>query len=729
MTILHRRDTAALALLGLTASPAAAQPQPAGQRAPALPCATQLNDIVALGLDGSGTPANHVVVFGQAFRPGDLPRDAALAARLADGRAVPAQADIKARHADGSARHALISLSLPALRSGERAGLVLSRVADARPATPLDAGPLLEGRQASIDITPEGGGTSWRADLVALFRTALQQGGAALWQSGPLAIQARLAVPIPPAAVGGAAQPRLVADVALRADGVLWVAAWIRNDIAMQVAGGVARYGVRLLLDGREAWAARQVHQAQYQALGRARASLRGAAAPPAPMLRHDAAYLAAMGAVPEFDLAAGIDEGLLSRGAQTMAAAEWSAPFAARGLTQYMPTTGGRPEIGPVTLWQAAWLISGDPRAAQLALGQAEAAGAVPWHYWDEANGVWLNIRHYPRLYTEERSRNGRPGDPAALSLSQQFPAPDQVGGWRSDQAHQPDLSTLPYLLTGERWILDNLQAQASASIMGTYPGNRGGRAGLVVVGGQVRGSAWSLRQVDNAAWLSPDGTAEKAYLQEVSEANWRWLVAKIPDWTARQGEAHGWLAPGGGGGTIAPWQQDYFAFVSVAAALRGNPDARTFLTWQENFLVGRFTREAKGFPPRYGTAYSLAVGDPAQVNTIDAPLYPSWARMAAAMVARDLVSPRPFMTEDYNQLALASLAGVANALGSAQAAATFRALQAMRIPGSGLADLQRNPAFAVVPRGVTRAAAPLPSCTPSQTKPSRARPDPERR
>ncbi|MBY0338183.1 MAG: hypothetical protein K2X11_16330, partial [Acetobacteraceae bacterium] len=77
------------------------------------PCPTRAGDLV--GLIAEGPAAAGVAVFGHPFRRGDLPEGAGLAARLGDGRAVPAQLDVTARHADGSARHAVVSLGLPAL--------------------------------------------------------------------------------------------------------------------------------------------------------------------------------------------------------------------------------------------------------------------------------------------------------------------------------------------------------------------------------------------------------------------------------------------------------------------------------------------------------------------------------------------------------------------------------------------------------------------------------------
>jgi teichuronic acid biosynthesis glycosyltransferase TuaC len=100
------------------------------------PCRSRAGDVVGLLLEGTGAPAGAVAPFGQCFRAGDLPRDAWLGARLADGRPLAVQCDVKTRHPDGSARHAVLALAAPALAAGTRVGVMLTR--EGRPSPPLD---------------------------------------------------------------------------------------------------------------------------------------------------------------------------------------------------------------------------------------------------------------------------------------------------------------------------------------------------------------------------------------------------------------------------------------------------------------------------------------------------------------------------------------------------------------------------------------------------------------
>lgn len=672
---------------------AAQAPTPAS---PAIPCVARPGDIVRLVLEGSGTPAGRIAVFGQAFREGDLPAGRGLAARIDGGAALPVQIDVRNRHPDGSARLAVIALSCPALAARATATVVLSAAPMAE-AVVLDLAPALAGHRAEILV-----GADWRFDLLAQFQAVM---AARPWQRGPLAAQARISTAVPPGAAGGVASLRLVADVALRADGSLWVDAWLRNDIAMQPNGGDAAYAMRLMLDGAVALQADFARQPQYTAWGRSV----GTAAPP-PRVRHDASYLADAGAVARYDLSTGVDEAVLRRMADATAAPAWNAPLGARQITQYMPMGGGRDDIGPATGSQVVWLMTGDRRAALFVEGQAEAAGSIPWHFWDSRRGGWIDATLWRRLWTDRR------GGPAPGGLLQPI-ATDT--GWTPDLAHQPDLSFVPYLLTGRRAFLDNLQSQAAFSLVSYWPaaqargapGATGPGEGVNVIrGNQLRAGAWALRQIDNAAWASPDGDPALPWLREASAGNWGWLRANLPTWTARQGEAHGWI-PGDYGSTnlLPPWQQDYFASTAANAARRGDPDARAVFAWMANFLIGRFNADARGFAQNDGAAYLIAIG------AEGGPVLRQWADIGTVTRARGLSNGNGWSKTEGNfaQWALQSLAALSDVLELPEALSTYTRLVAAGPPFTGARDFARDPLLNIVPRGRPRLGA-APSCRP---------------
>jgi len=708
------------------AGPGAVRANPSGGGvvlADPLPCLARRDDLTGLLLQGSGRPSgSEILTFGLPFRAGQMPRGSTLTARTArgEGRASRVQLDVITRHPDGAARFAVVSLEASGLPANARQAFVLSR-ATAPALAALDLAAALSGRQAVVELTAlSGSGETWRLDLLERLRAAPQ--GAA-WQSGPLVVQRRITAAVPPEVVGGATSMRLVADVAAQADGTLWVDVWFRNDIAMQPGGGTAAYVARVLLDGREALHATMPAHHQYRSWGRLLGALPGGQpAPPQPPVRHDVVYLADTGAIAHYDLTAGVNEAMLASMAQQMAQPEWHAAFGARGITQQMPRGGGRMDLGPTTGYQAAWLISGDPRAARYCIGQAEAAGTIPWHFWDpnggaDRHGGWLDARRWPRLWTDPRGRNPPGG------LAQQI---TEDTGWRIDTTHQPDLSFVPYLLTGRRAFADEVMAQGAWNVLGIWPavrnppGMRNDQEGFLVVHKrQVRGAAWSIRQLDEAAWTAPDGDANQAYLRHVADRNWSWLRAQIPAWTELQGELHGWLVPyqlGGGGVELLPWQQDYFASAAAAAARLGNADARVFLAWMANFLVGRFTAADRGFARHDGAAFIIIVSHPGSEGGIERP-FQSWAEVGDATRARNRSNGDGWARSqgEYARLAMQSLAQLADILDHDGARRAYDWLAGAQAPFTDPMSFARQPALNIAPRGVPRLPSRVRPCVPA--------------
>ncbi|MBU8536745.1 carbohydrate-binding domain-containing protein [Falsiroseomonas tokyonensis] len=656
---------------------------------------------------GAGRLGDGIATFGQVFQRGEVPAGATVTAR--DGAtSLAVQMDVKTRYEDGSVKMAVLSVARPALAAGESLSLVLGTAAAGPAPAALDMAQGLAGHSFTVDVAIDGGARQ-TVDVLAALRTALQDGSASFWQQGPLSTQARVGIDLP-------GSHRMVFDVTVFKGGGFAVEAQFNNDQAMQASGGRATANITVRMDGKIALQ-ETVTQSQYQNWHESFASNakdggQGIGSPQSGWLniQHDIAHLQETGAVANYDLGIAVDPKLLAGYAQAMQAPGWDDPLGTRGVATYMPGTGGRADIGFTTMPNTVWLMTQDARAAAYALGQAETASVIPWHFWDSANDRWLDTNAYPNLWLDGRGGVGRPGDASSGGLTQQI---DSLSGWSTDAAHQPDLSYVPYLMTGARWMLDNLQAQAAWNILGQWPAVRGGAEDNVVDSNQVRGAAWSLRQIDKAAVASPDGSVEKAFFQEASDANYAWLVSMIPEWTAKQGEAHGWV-PGayGTAGALPPWQQDYFASTVIAAARNGNADAKTFLEWQSNFLVGRFTAEDEGFEMRDGAAYLIAIGDAGTGR-----IYNTWEEIGAQTEARGWSNGDNSWKHsegDYAQLALATLAGIYEITGSAAAKAAYEALIAEKAPFATDADFARNPTYAIEAPGADHGPATPPAPPP---------------
>ncbi|MFP5392748.1 MAG: hypothetical protein ACLGI6_14570, partial [Gammaproteobacteria bacterium] len=159
----------------------------------------------------SGVP----VTFGQVFAVGHVPTGDTVTGQLANGSALPLQVDVKARHPDGSIRHAIISAVLPQLAASATETIALVKTvatttvsaAAAAPTTPTAL--LNNGFKASATITLNG--VQYTASADAL----LAGGRYATWLSGPIVNEWHVSAPLTSAS--GTAHPHLTARFAIRA--------------------------------------------------------------------------------------------------------------------------------------------------------------------------------------------------------------------------------------------------------------------------------------------------------------------------------------------------------------------------------------------------------------------------------------------------------------------------------------------------------------------------------
>lgn len=627
-------------------------------------------DVAALKLQNAGTATldSGLTSFGQVFAQGALAAGEDLVARI--GLSTSAvQLDVKSYWEDGSVKMAVVTLARPEIAAGLGVDVVLGLATTASAkaaaaAAPVNLAAALSGHGFTVDLTLQGKATQ-SIDVLAALKSALAAGTADFWQEGPLASQARIEIP-----VGGS--QRLVFDVTAWKGGELSVDAQFNNDIAMGTSGGTVSYSAVVRMDGAVV-ANESVTQSQYQNWHQSFSTSdvdggQGLGDPASGWLniQHDVEALAATGAVASYDLSVGVSQSLLNSYASATNSSGWGGPLDTYDIWTNMPSAGARADIGIVTQANTAWLMTQDARAAAYAMGQAEGAGSVPWHYWDEGHDTWLNTDNYPRVWTDPRGGTGTAGSSSSTGLTQQVPTNTS---WTPDTAHQPELSFVPYLLTGERWILDNLYAQASYSIMSTWSDLRMFAQDLIAREQGVRPIAWGLRELENAAFAAPDGSVEQVYFREAADANWAWLVSQIPQWTAEEGEAYGWIPPGAGV-ELKPWMQDYVASTAIAAAKRGSEDALTFLKWQANFLVGRFTNEANGFNPHDGINYAVAYA-----ATDGGTTFTTWKQIGDQTAALGWSNGNGWGSSDGNfaQIALSTLAGIYEVTGSQAAADAY--------------------------------------------------------
>lgn len=545
---------------------------------PALAAFTLVND-------GGGESAATILSFGQVFRPGVI-RPGKPIAILLDGTAAPAQMNAKALWPDGSVRHAVISLQAPAMRRGTRlAGTIVANgEALAAPLKPAPAPDL------HVLLTFDGASGGGHADI-ALTRLAQEQDGKT-WLDGPLVREKRYVA----APVNGI---QVVFDVRWSAIGTPRVDTIFHNDRSDDADIDLRTYDVDMTWAGQSVYQVRNLahyaHSVWHKQAGGDRV---------VPRILPDVALLKAVGAIPNYAEIEPDSREMAKYRATTLD--EGAPPLDPSGLTTYMPTTGGRADIGPLPTWSVFYLLDPSRENEKAVMATGDAAGSVPWHVRDDASGGPIRIDMHPDVWLDGRGH----AVPGAMARKYYV----SHSKWTPDDAHQPSLSYLPYLLTGSQFYRDELAMQAGYVLLAVDPFYRGGADGIVL-GSQVRAVAWDLRTLANAAFILPAGDPLQAYFAGRLRANLNAILTRY---------VHGHELDGAGAlsgyvpgpyavdGAIPPWQQDYLVMVLGWIDAMGFGEARPILHWMSNFTAGRFTSAAQGYDPIYGTPYFLYVREP---------------------------------------------------------------------------------------------------------------------
>lgn len=664
------------------------------------------------------------VRFVQAFTPGAVPKGSTVDL-VSPGATGSMQADPINTYSDGSIKTALITVSQAAIASGAAVQYLLGAVTAAT-TTPVDLASALTAAKYSLafdiqmlanDGTASGSPVS--IDLVAAMQAALAGKTASTLQSGPLVTQQRVVVPI-------SGSLYLNADFSAFSDGQIRCDIAVRNDIAMSASGGPIYTTGFITQNGTQVYSWTQLYQTQYQAwFFECGTDARYAAS-----VQLDPAYLIKAAVIQPYNLTNGVDATTIIGYEGSTTSAGWLQPLNPNSVDTGMPGTGGRPDIGYETQSATVALITQDPRAIDYCCAQADASGSAPWNYYDMANGCFISTVNYPDIWVDQAGRGGvgKPGDATSGGPTQPVTANPQ--NWQLDQAHQPDLSFVPWLYTGRWHYLDQVMMQGAWSVACQYSRAMTIPGTTTVIkqslwGSQVRGIAWMLRQVSNAGLFAPDGTSYATYFAEILAQNATYGTEMQAYLQAQQGACYGYLAQDHGINDFAPWEQNYLQPICALAGARGYPNWTPISDWFARFTVESFLPQSDGpykganWVPRDGASYTLFNGPadntagPGFVST-GKPSAQTWAELEYWTVrggqsnsgstydatTDTIVAGTPNWSHsagDYGQLCEAVL-GWAQINGVPNAAAAIAAFLADAPPYTDTAAYQVDPTFSLV-------------------------------
>ena len=545
------------------------------------------------------------VTFGQAFRKGDVPKGFVVLCRT-DGRL--AQVDVKRRYGDGSARFAVVSGALKELAANASKTLKLAAGSPLpMPALrPVFLSDLLKTDfDAAVTLTfPDGAVRS------ASARTLLEKGGekATKWLEGHVATEWLLDAP--PADKDGKPDDDLHVRFQVRAyQGCTRVRVSVAVENCWDTWAGNIRYDAAVSVGGKTVFSKKAV---DHRRLSRWRKVFWWGAGEPPVHVVHDLGYLSATGALPNYDRTVPqAPPDWQTKRFRQMAGPDWE--IMGRGpLTAYMPTTGGRPEIAPYPAWAVRYLLFMDPRAKQIVLAAGDLAGSWPIHVRARKTGRVLTLDERPKFWLDQRGKDRPHWKP-----DRHEPGPKHVK-LSPDLAHQGSFAHIPYLVTGDRYYLEEAYFWAGYCLLATWYHPRRDAEGIL--SGQIRGNAWALRNIADAAWLATEGDPEAAYFDRrvrnnIADRIRRMLgppeYNKIGAWGVRDTRNARIQKPANPNWMVqAPWEEDYLLWSFHHLVELGYPDAAKPRDFLLRLRVGMLTH-APDFNPMLATPYRLVIGE----------------------------------------------------------------------------------------------------------------------
>lgn len=566
------------------------------------------------------TQDNVPVTFGEVFKQGDVPAGAVLKATL-DGQTIPLQVDAKATNSDGSLRHAVLTVTVPELTGYATRTVDLSTGGVSNTAAPISLSDVLATDfDAEVDLNV--GGTLYTAHARQFLQQA--QADAAchpwgkecnLWLSGPLVSEWVVGGSIRSAA---GPSPHLAVYFYVRAYdrpvNAIRVNVVIENDWTYVPGPRNVTYDASIKLGS-------QVYS--YPALTHIVQSrwhkILWWGNEPQVYAKLDGRYIESTGAVSQYaDVHP--SEDFLNSVTQSV------DPMGHADQTVGMGATGAQAGIGPLPRWTTAYLLSMDRRAFNYMLANDDAAGHYGTLYRDKQTGRPTTVLDYPYITIV-----GSLGDSRDPDTGITYKVPDCGGDcsqpFKPDRAHQPSIGYLPYIVTGDFFYLEQMQFWVDWDEIWQNPSYRNHADGLLY-SNQVRGQAWDLRSLANAAYISPDNDPLKSYFTNMLNNNIDWYNQRYVN--NADADKLGFLGHNSTPYSIngvadvgmAPWMDDFFTWAMGHLVELGFTNALPMLRWKAKFPVALMT--APGYCWLMASAYALQVHDMAQ-----GPYYTTFAQV----------------------------------------------------------------------------------------------------
>ena len=563
------------------------------------------------------------VTVGHSFVQGDIPAGKTIRITI-DNTDIPVQVEHKTTHSDASLKHGVLSFIIPEIPANaiQNVQLYVSHTSDSQPA--LNVNELLAtSYDADLTVALDGKTYSVSARHLLANTAHIQQ-----WISGPICTE--WIVKSPMMDNNGNAHPHLMARFEIRAyNGMNDIRSSItlENNWTYQADPQNYMYHATITIGGQVAFDQPKqphFHHARWRKTFWWNKE-KGLDQTDKIHVKHDTKYLIASQAIPNFDpqYINSVSEKYLNemenRWIQTKVYGPYgycdraytmtvSDPMSIGFATYYMPMTGGRGDIGPITQWTSRYLMSMDARAKKIELGNGNLAGSWSIHFRDKQTDLPVSIENYPYCTTNwNKSTSYNPNTHLYERPTECEEGRDCQSPYAPDTAHQPSFAYIPYLITGDYYYLEELQFWANYCMIYDNPSYRQLEKGIVK-SKQVRGQGWSLRTIGEAAYVTPDDHPMKAYFMRRIHDN---IDYYNETYTNNDKANHlGWVNPIIGfddGAITSPWMDDFVTFAIGHLVELGFEKAKPFLAWKSLYPVGRMNDDTYCW--LFASSYRMAV------------------------------------------------------------------------------------------------------------------------
>ncbi|MBI3348050.1 MAG: hypothetical protein HY020_12685 [Burkholderiales bacterium] len=528
--------------------------------------------------------------LGFAFKKGDVPSGSSVSATT------PAfQVVIKNRWPDGSAKFAVLS-GLATVSASTPLVLALSKIA--APSTTPTALSTAQLKATAATATIDAGGLGSATWSGSDWDTPFSN-----WIAGP-----QMSSWIFRKRVGTDAHLVAWLEVRLYANGALEVLPWIENGYLRVASPTNKQATYKFSLGGSQRFS-RDIdlpHHCRTPLVDGQTLSY-WLASDPGVIASQDSQYLQQSELVPSYysRVAAGAD--VMSTLPSAFVPLQQGNYPNAMGQTAYQPAIGLLPE------WDVLFLTADDVATAYRSmLRNAFSAGRYPIHYRDENTNRPLRFSDYPYLSVNSSTKQQMPPTGSGTAS----PA------W--DIPHHPSVGYMAYLATGSWYFLEELQFAATYNYLSQTDNYRQfGKGIFLSISGAstVRGAAWGVRTLAQAAVATPDGDTLRSEMLDSLSAN---VEFNYSTYVAQPNNPFGFVAPYGDYGPsddgkvlTAGWQQDFYtAAFGYALAMQPGVSATTlsqlsaFFAWKAQSIIGRLGGTASTeWLYRDAALYTLAV------------------------------------------------------------------------------------------------------------------------